>query len=254
MLRDVLPGSYYSVLQPIRRYFLQNAAYKKQHHYLERDELGYRDLKHKEMFFIRNKQLPKELSVCAALIENLHVLSLECLRAISAELQLNDKNLLSVVDNEAVPETTCSSSILRVIYYRAGMVNASACDIHQDLGLLTLLCPTNIPALEIYDHVADKGWMDIELAQGADDVIVMAGESLSLISNGYYLPATHRVRVPEEPRLSIFYQLRFKQDAIIDSQQFETAVTGKFAKPFCFTGAEFLHKEIKVRRSVNGSY
>jgi 2OG-Fe(II) oxygenase superfamily len=255
ILRDALPHAYYPSLRSIHDFFQQSHAYKNQYVQQNDLELGYRHLHHKEMFFIRDHHLPSELLPCAELLTQLHQLSLECLKIIAQELAWPEKSLIEIVDTESLCKEKLASSILRLIYYHASDKQLQhACQIHQDLGLLTLICPTHVPALEIYDFVEDRGWLDIELLQGADDVIVMAGESLSLISNGYFLPATHRVRVPEKPRLSIFYQLRFKHDAVIESHQFETSVTGGFAKPFCLTGAEFLKNEINMRSSVNGSY
>lgn len=73
-------------------------------------------------------------------------------------------------------------------------------------------------------------------------MLLMAGESLSLISNGYYIPASHRVRTPKSSRLAINYHLRMKNGAVIDSNLLTSAMTGKFPKPFCMTANEFLQK------------
>lgn len=279
ILSGVAPTFLSAARQNIQLYFSQPIDYKNQHVRTNQRELGYRNLGHKELFIVRERALPSELTVCAELASALHQLSLRCLELIAAELQLDAARLFDLVDTDGLPANGVSSSLLRILNYATvssplqsdrwipasvGMTHngvtqldlntTPASDIHEDLGLLTLICHTGVPALEIYDFRTDQGWLDIETLQQPDDIIVMAGESLSLISNAYYLPATHRVRTPAQPRLSILYQLRCKQDAVLDSRRFETAVTGKFSKPFCMSGGEFLEKEISKRKSVSGSY
>lgn len=256
ILQGVAPSLLTEAKRDIQTYFSQHANYKNQHVSTEHHELGYRNLGHKEVFMVRERNLPAELAICQALASALHQLSLRCLDFIANELQINSTTLRNLVEVDMVPANGCSASLLRLLNY-SGVAKDTisvAGDAHEDLGLLTLVCYTGVPALEIYDFRHDQGWLDIETLQNPDDIIVMTGESLSLLSNGYYLPATHRVRATTKPRLAILYQLRFKQDALLDSQQFETVVTDKFKKPFCITGKAFLEKEIALRQSVHGSY
>lgn len=255
LLQGVAPSLLPEAKHHIQTYFSRPVDYKNQHVSKEHPELGYRNLGHKEVFMVREQKLPPELAICQTLGSELHQLSLRCLDAIAAEAQIDPATLRNLVDVEMLPVNGYSASLLRLLnYHGATDTKNIAGDAHEDLGLLTLICYTGVPALEIYDFRHDQGWLDVETQQQPEDIIMMVGESLSFLSNGYYLPATHRVRAPVNPRLAILYQLRFKEDAILDSQQLETPVTGKFKNPFRITGKEFLEKEIARRQSVHGSY
>lgn len=249
------PPSLFSARSSIQSYFHQPENYKKLHQRIDHAELGYRDLMHKETFMVRESHLPNELLPCLPLANDLHHIGLQCLRTISKELQWDENLLSNLVDVCAIPTVGIAHSVLRLIHYRKShSILNPACNIHQDLGLLTLVCFTGVPALEVYDYTHHTEWIDLELNQGKHDIIVLVGESLSLISNHYFLPASHRVRASNQDRLSILYQLRFKHDAMIDSTLFETPITGKFNQSFCMTGKDYLESEIKIRQSVNGSY
>ena len=256
VLKNVIPTSFVSARASAQYYFLHPSDYKHLHQYPYNLELGYRDLIHKEMFMIRESTLPSELSPCIHLATDLHDISLQCLEAVSKELQREDHLLSDLVDVDALPSFNIASSILQLIHYRKtnNITHGIACDVHQDISLLTLICHTGVPALEIYDYLNNTDWINIESIQGMHDVIVLVGEALSLISNNYFLPATHRVRAVHQSRLAIIYQLRFKNDAVIDSQLFETSLTKPFKHPFRITGCNYLKMEKSTRQSVNGSY
>lgn len=156
----------------------------------------------------------------------------------------------------AFPENGYSHSLLRINNYT---IKPSIDDEifseqpHQDLGLLTLVCPTDAPALQIYDYL-DLIWKNVEDNRENNVLIVMVGESLSTITNNYYLPATHQVSRPLKNRLSLVYHLRLRNSAILDSRLFESDITQKFSKPFYMTGEEYLKLETTNRISVNNTY
>lgn len=254
LLKEAAPQSYMAAKKGITDFFAQDQSYKDQHIRKEQFELGYRPFTHKELFLMREPQVPKELQFATQLASDLHDLSLKCMAYIASQLHLDSSVLLNLTEKKAFPEASLSTSVLRIIQYHPNGGNAEACDIHEDLGLLTLICHTGVPALEIYDFVNNTDWMDSERDQNPNDIIVMAGEALSYLSNGHYLPATHRVRKVNEPRLAILYQLRLKPDVILDSKLLETDVTGVFNKPFYRSSTEFMNTEIARRVSVNGSY
>lgn len=252
ILRDSLFDDLQKARQSAVNFFALDSAYKNQFIRTDHLELGYRDISAKEMFLIRDAMVPPELSACVELAKTFHQLSCVCSDLISEELQMDANLLRNLIDTQAFPNNSLSSSVLRIIHYRADYDLPT--DIHEDLGLLTFVTHTGVPALEIYDFKNDLGWVDVEAQQNETDVIVMAGESLSFVSNGYYIPAPHRVRKPTRTRIAINYHLRLKQDVILDSNDLTTAVTGKFSKPFHLTAGEFLNREIQLRSSVNGSY
>jgi len=252
-LRDVSLPSRVAAGDEARRFFNQTSVEKQQYTIRDHPEAGYRNIKNKEIYMLREA---KYFPACAKLVEELHALSKQCLQTIAATLQWDPSVLLNLIEVNTLPESGYSDSCLGLNHYSAdddsyGPILGQE---HEDLGLLTLVCHTGVSALEIYDFVNDGGWMDVEAAQTSADVIVMVGETLSKISNRCYLPATHRVRRPKTMRTSIVYQLRCRKDAVLDSQLFESAITGRFCKPFCISGADYLLAEKEVRASISGSY
>ncbi len=122
---------------------------------------------------------------------------------------------------------------------------------HQDIGLLTILPKATVPALEIYDFTDAGEWLAIEDSLSSDELLILAGETLSKITNHYFLASAHRVRNTFSSRISIAYQLRAKPQALLNSFSFETSVTGKFHNSFSMTAETFVLKERRHRPSVN---
>ncbi|PIZ05055.1 MAG: hypothetical protein COY58_01310 [Gammaproteobacteria bacterium CG_4_10_14_0_8_um_filter_38_16] len=215
-------------------------------------DAGYRSIKNKELYMLRHKN---EFSACSILAESLHELCKKILCNVACELKLAPSLFLDLIDETAIPKTGYGNSLMRLNHYKAQPGNREdiLSEAHQDLGVLTLICPVETPALEIYDYLK-YDWVDVETHQEKNKIIIMVGESLSTITNHYYLPATHRVLCPTQNRTSLVYHLRFRNDAILDSKLFESEVTGKFHKPFRMTGEAYLKSETSVRKSVNGSY
>jgi isopenicillin N synthase-like dioxygenase len=235
-------------------FFAKPLAYKKAFTVGKQLESGYQYLSPtKEMFMLRNTDCPEDLVFCRQLARELHQFSLQYLVNIFHRLQLDPNTISEFIAGDEFHNNEKSNSILRILKYEAGDPTAYASDMHQDLGLLTLVTHTGVPAIEVYDF-EDDHWIEPESIQSPDELFIMAGESLSLISNGLYIPANHRVKTPDTTRLAINYQLRFKPDAQLTSSFFTTDVTQHFSQAFNMTGAEFLHFETSRRTSVNGSY
>lgn len=242
-----------NALANIKSFFSKNQNYKQSFNNPGIKEFGYYDLGYKEFFAIRNQQLPDELSSCILLFECLRILALDCLQVIAEKMQWDPTLLPMIIQKSILPSDEKSSSLLRLLNYHPQSSNNYACQMHQDLGLLSIVICTETPALEIYDYIAGD-WVDIETQAKPFDAIIMVGETLTALSNGKLLPATHRVRCIAESRTSIVYQLRADPDAMLDSVCFETAITKQFQKPFKLTGEAFYNHEIQSRTSVNGSY
>lgn len=255
VLRNVLPSSLASATHEMAAFFRQEQAIKNTFICTKHPELGYRAFPNREIFILREANSSAQLPMTINLAHQLHEICLSCLQFIAAELHLSADYLLDLVEKKAIPDSGVGSSLLRVARYNPScQLDEIACAPHEDLGLLTLVCYTGVPALEIYDFLNNTDWLDIERDQCQNDIIVMAGESLSYLSNAYYLAATHRVRQVKEERLALIYHLRFKPDAILDSKLLQTEITGAFAKPFQQTAADFMQREMSARISVNGSY
>ena len=258
ILKNQVSNKIFEIKKQVKKYFEYEEKYK--HLYAENcthaeSESGYRNLQSKEQFMIRSLNLPTEILSSILLAEQLHALGVCCLKKLAMRFGWDWSYISSLIEPCAFFKDGLNDSVFWLIKY-IPTKNASGIDTaaHQDLGLLTFVLPTGVPALEIYDFITNHGWINIEDQQGPADVIVMAGESLSLISNQKIVPATHRIRCVNTPRISMSYQMRFKSEAIIDSSRLTTEKTEAFSKPFCMTGADFLKSERKHRKSVNGSY
>lgn len=137
---------------------------------LTQAESGYRDLQHKELFMVKSKQVPD--------------LGLRCLQAVADHFCWDWAHISTLVEPVALPEHGQNDSVVRLVNYHPidNSETGIDTDIHEDLGLFTFVLPTCVPALEVYDFVDGQGWIDVEAQQAATDVIVMAGESLCLLS------------------------------------------------------------------------
>lgn len=241
-----------SAKREAEKFFAQSEFEKFQFKQYDHPEIGYRKIHNKELYMLREKT---KFPACAALAENLHQTCKKILENIAITLNLNPAVFLDLIDTNALPEKGYGNSLLRLNNYK---IESCADDEilsepHQDLGLLTLVCPTDVPALQIFDYI-DLEWKNVEKNRKHNELIVMVGESLSTITNNYYLPATHQVAKPLNHRLSLVYHLRLRNDAILDSRLFESNITQKFSKPFYMTGEDYLKFEATNRISVNQTF
>lgn len=254
---DVIPFPNYhhgmKAMIDVKSFFSNDLMYKKTFSHAQKIEIGYYDLRNKETFCVRNQCLPRELLSCIDYFDAVSRLAFEYLSSLANALGWDIQQLLAVTKHHRLPLESNSSSLLRLLNYHPSEQDQDACDIHEDLGLLSIIIKTDMPALEVY-HFRDSEWFAIEQAAKPTEAIILVGETLSALSNHYLLPATHRVRASISERVSMVYQLRADADAILNSDNFISAVTGQFAKPFCMTGAEFYQDQIRHRQSVNGSY
>jgi isopenicillin N synthase-like dioxygenase len=239
----------------VNHYFNQAIDIKKKDSHSEM-EYGYRNFGYKESFAVRHLPLPADLQTCVPLIQLLYSMAQTTLQQVAQYLQIADGNLINLLDENPLPMQHTASSLLRILHYHPldQQTPEYTCNIHQDLGLLTLAPRSTLPALEIYNYNGTGEWLDVETSMGPDDVIIMVGETLSLLSNNLFLPASHRVRQSASSRLSLVYQVRARNDAELNSENVASSVTGKFSQPFVMSGKEFYEKERQSRSSVNHSY
>jgi len=123
------------------------------------------------------------------------------------------------------PEST-TSSILRVMKYDSQTQGESAeggkeclCEAHLDVGFVTIDPCTETPGLEAED--CDGNWMEVEaMKTQPTEAILLVGETLSKISNGYYTATNHRVLRPPPGvhRIACPFLLRGRPEAIIDTR------------------------------------
>lgn len=234
-------------------FFDKEPVYKQQFINPGIKEWGYYRLAQKESYALRNCVVPSELCTAIPCFDATAALAMACLQHIASQMHWDFELLRNMTRDHLLPEIEKSSTVFRILHYDSQCADQFGCQIHQDLGLLSIVFCTPTPALEIYDYQAGE-WLDIEAMTPPYEAIVMVGETLAALSNGFLLPCTHRVRSIAGRRISIVFQLRVDGDAMIDTKLFESPITGNMHKHFVMTGNEFYEQEIKTRTSVNGSY
>lgn len=206
-------------------------------------EFGYARLKGKEVFVIRNENVPKELANLLPYLSKVHTVALDILHSIEKELSMEKGTLTSTVLDNALPEGKKSTSLLRLFAYDPSEEKGMAAEAHEDLGLLTIIPRSNAPSLEVFDTREDHfAWVNIEKEAKEGEAIVLVGNTLEKMSGGQYLAATHRVIKSPQKRFSLVYQLRAEPHVKIKHENQEITVE------------QWLQKLKANLTSVNGSY
>lgn len=162
-----------------------------------------------------------------------------------------------------------TATMLRLFRYE-GWEAKEVAEPHADLGLLSSVVG-NVPGLEVWDRFS---WFACEKeveSAGRKGATLLAGRQLERLSNGRYPAGGHRVvsygtPVPrneagvsatplpaaaeggeKQYRFSIVFVLRAHEPVIIDSEAFETDITGKWAVPMRGITAGDFYKEIRGR-------
>ncbi|KAL1594177.1 hypothetical protein SLS59_008799 [Nothophoma quercina] len=129
-----------------------------------------------------------------------------------------------------------TATMLRLFRYE-GWEAKEVAEPHADLGLLSVVIG-NVPGLEVWDGAK---WFEVEKEvdkTGLKGASLLAGRQLEKLSNGRYPAGGHRVvsygdsnggqDKDKRYRFSIVFVLRAYEPAIIDPEELETAVTGKW--------------------------
>jgi hypothetical protein len=153
-----------------------------------------------------------------------------------------------------------TATMLRLFRYE-GQEAKEVAEPHADLGLLSVVVG-DVPGLEVWDGT---GWFAVEKEvrkSGAKGASLLVGRQLERLSNGRYPAGGHRVvaygdekgewekkREGEEEekryRFSIVFVLRAHNPVVIESDDLETGVTGKWAEPVHGKRAGDLYAEIR---------
>jgi isopenicillin N synthase-like dioxygenase len=205
-------------------------------------EFGYFQLKGKQGFVVRDREIPEELKEFLPYIAKVHAFALEILKSIEQDLHLADGSLMHSVSHDALSDHGKSSSLLRLFAYDASEECGNAADHHEDLGLLTIIPPSSTPALEVLELSDTCQWVNVEKDADRSQAIVLAGRTLEQMTKGAYQAAPHRVRKTAAKRLSIVYQLRAEPHSKIEDCGIELTVE------------EWLQRLKSNMTSINGSY
>lgn len=205
-------------------------------------EFGYAALKGKKVFVIRNQQVPEELRNFIPHFKTVHAISLKILADVEKSLALEEGILTKTVSKNPLPEIGKATSLLRLFAYDPSSEEGHAADAHEDLGLLTIIPRSHVPALEVMDLHENGQWIDLEGSSNPSQAVVLAGATLEKLTQGKILAAPHRVKKSALKRFSIVFQLRAEPQTKIHHQNQEMTVE------------EWLSKLKANLTSVNGSY
>lgn len=146
-----------------------------------------------------------------------------------------------------------TGTMLRLFRYE-GWEAKEVAEPHADLGLLSVVVG-NIPGLEVWDG---SKWFEVEKEvekTGMKGASLLSGRQLERLSNGRYPAGGHRVVSYGDPtavqdgepryRYSIVFVLRAHEPVILNSQDLETKITGKWPEPVKGMTAGELYAEIR---------
>lgn len=150
--------------------------------------------------------------------ELLHGVALGCLRALAEPLGLDAAALTALLDGPAASTDFaarphgCSNTAMRVWRYAAGgEPNA----MHCDTTLLTVSPAGTVPGLRLRRPDGSSLAVEEGSGLGAGQLLLFAGDSLSLLSGGRVPALMHEVVSGAAPRLSMPFFLRPRQDALL---------------------------------------
>ncbi len=139
------------------------------------------------------------------------------------------------------------NSILRVINYppipaekHPSSVRAAA---HEDINLITLLCESTAPGLELLQR--DGTWRPISAEKG--QIVVDTGDMIQNLTNGILRSTTHRVTNPDNSRERRFSMPFFVHPrSEVDLSPLKSCLAKKAKKNYPdITAGVFLHQRLK---------
>lgn len=223
-------------------FFSSPEGYQKQFTVKNEMEIGFKLHEDKKSYVIRNQEIPKELKLFTSYISKVHDIALNILAEIEKDLNLESGHLTQTVSKTPLPVSDRTASVLRLFSYDPSLKDGVAVAAHEDLGLLTIIPRSQVPALEVWDYSQSGDWINLEEQVNSSEAVVLVGETLSLISKGKYLPATHRVKKNQDRRYSIVYQLRAEPTVLVEYKGKTVIVK------------DWTQIQRAMRQSVNGSY
>jgi len=193
----------------LKKFYSRPMPYLEQFNVNSEIEIGYMSLKRKECFVVRNGEIPIELEDFIPYISEVHKIGLGILLAIEEDLRLKPGELIQTVSKGPLPEHEISPSLLRLFSYAPFLEYGVAAEPHQDIGLLTIIPVSEVPALEILDHSSGyPAWVNIEQLANSSEAIVLVGKTLNIMTQGQYMTCVHQVQKSSSKRYSIVYQMR----------------------------------------------
>ena len=93
-----------------------------------------------------------------------------------------------------------SPSIFRFFRYEASA--QLGCQVHTDIGLITLIPRSTCAALQVLDPLQFL-WFNVEHRMERNQMVVVCGETLEMASEKFFPAAVHRVGPTQRPRMSL---------------------------------------------------
>ena len=186
--------------------------------------IGYnKDNFNKEIYqqrFGNTESLKKKTKEFQEIFEKVFKLFDEEARKSLKKIFSKNENLLKKIENSLDPiiediskdGNYVSSSVLTVCkYFEDG--KKLQCPSHTDQGLFTFIIELDIVALQIYKPRKESNYSFINKEgskNNQQNIIVLPGEQMSIISNRQINPTIHRVLKTGKERISIFFKLRLR--------------------------------------------
>lgn len=116
-------------------------------------------------------------------------------------------------------EGECGSSVLRLCSHGVPCENSVSFDEHTDASFITLAALGSVPGLQVRD--TSGAWLDVERGFCAEDgcLLVLLGDFLEVLSDGFYKAACHRVLAPAG-RLSLPFLVRGQPEKMLSTAAF----------------------------------
>lgn len=232
-------------IESIQKFFSQPEDYQSQFAVKGEIEIGYSSLPEKKCYVVRHQQVPEELKPFITYASTAHKLALEILSDIEKEMNLAPGTFSEMVSATALPHSEKSPSVLRLFTYHPSSEEGFGALAHTDLGVLTIIPRSQVPALEVEVYDSNENthtWINVEKQMNDSEAIVLVGQTLCEWTDGKYPAATHRVIKTMKERNSIVYQLRANPTATI--KHYGTTMTIE----------EWMIMHRQTRKSVNGSF
>ncbi len=231
------------LFQALEDFYSKPEDYQKQFAVPDEVEIGFTTAPGKKCFVIRNQQLPDELKIFIDYIPKVHAKALAILSEIESQMGYSPGQLTHTVSKTPLPATGKAASLLRLFVYDPSETAELGANLHEDLGLLTLIPRSPVAGLEILDYSKENPVLvKLESEAQPSEATVLVGETLQCMTKGHYLPATHQVTRGPQKRYSIVYQLRAEPGTKIFEGGKEMTVE------------DWLKKQKAFRKSINNTY
>ena len=176
-------------------------------------------------------------NIMQAFYKNALESSYTLMRGLAKCLNIEEAFFVRVHDGENIS--------LRLLYYPESdaenlLENQLGAGAHTDYGFLTLLFQNTIGGLQVLDK--HNQWLDVAPTEGA--TVINSGDLLERWTNGLYRSTLHRVKPPQQTRLSVAFFLDPASDTEITP--LPSCTKGTIARYPTVTAAEHIQQKLEA--------